>query len=255
MRVWAHLAAVVLACQLGACGSSSAPPAGGTGGPVAPLPLVQPGQLVWDGAFRVPQGNIGSSSFGYSAAGPWRYDARPRGLYMVGHDYQQQVAEISIPRLSASTSADRRTAHRRPSSRPSRTPPKAACRSSGAIRARSWAACSSTGDGSSRPATATSTRTTTRPARTSRTALLPPPTGTATGPHSSRADAQGSGFVAGWMAVVPSAWQALARGYRAHRAVLHVLSSAAPARDPTRTPSIPRRASDGAGTARDCSRS
>jgi hypothetical protein len=60
------------------------------------LLFVQPGDLVWAGAFRLPAGNFGGSSFGY---GGWAlaYNAANDSLYVVGHDFQQNVAEITIP--------------------------------------------------------------------------------------------------------------------------------------------------------------
>jgi len=66
-----------------------------TAGAQSTLPLVQPGQLVWDGAFRVPYPNTGNSTVGYSG---WAlaYTGN-NSVYMVGHDYQQSVGEFSIP--------------------------------------------------------------------------------------------------------------------------------------------------------------
>ena len=61
----------------------------------SPLPLVQPGQLIWDGAFRVPYPNAGNSTVGY-AGWALAYSGN-NSLYMVGHDYQQSVAEFSVP--------------------------------------------------------------------------------------------------------------------------------------------------------------
>lgn len=72
-----------------------------------PLPgdLVQPGDLVYLGAFRLP-GESGGSSWGYSGHGLTYYpggdpggpdDGFPGSLFGAGHDQQQYVSEISIP--------------------------------------------------------------------------------------------------------------------------------------------------------------
>ncbi len=69
------------------------------------LPLVQPGQLIWKGAFRLPYPNTGNSDIGYSG---WAiaYHAASNSLYLVGHEGKyapktdpanQAVAEFSIP--------------------------------------------------------------------------------------------------------------------------------------------------------------
>lgn len=62
----------------------------------SPLPLVQPGELLWAGAFRLPLGAFGTSRFDY---GGWAlaYHAANNSLFVVGHEYQQHVAEINIP--------------------------------------------------------------------------------------------------------------------------------------------------------------
>lgn len=59
-------------------------------------PLVQKTDLVYQGAFRVPAGVFGGSSFAYAASGLAFNPAR-NSLYITGHDWEQQVAEISIP--------------------------------------------------------------------------------------------------------------------------------------------------------------
>jgi hypothetical protein len=60
------------------------------------LPRIEPGALKWTGAFRLPAGNFGDSSFNF---GGWALAYYPPNdsLYIVGHDHQQSVAEISIP--------------------------------------------------------------------------------------------------------------------------------------------------------------
>jgi hypothetical protein len=58
--------------------------------------LVQAGDLHYEGAFRLPQGNSGGSKFdsGGTALG---YYAGHDSLFAVGHPGDQQVAEITIP--------------------------------------------------------------------------------------------------------------------------------------------------------------
>lgn len=62
-----------------------------------PSRLVQATDLVYQGAFKLPQGDIGSSSFAYGGSALAYHD---QSFFMVGHPYQQQVAEVSIPELS-----------------------------------------------------------------------------------------------------------------------------------------------------------
>jgi hypothetical protein len=59
-------------------------------------PLLNPGGLVWGGAFRLPAGPLGNSTFAY---GGWAlaYNAAADSLYVVGHEYDNSVAEIAIP--------------------------------------------------------------------------------------------------------------------------------------------------------------
>ncbi len=72
----------------------------------APTELIQPSDLQYLGAFRLPEGS-GGSNWGYSgyamtfypdgdASGP--DDGFPGSLYAVGHDHHQMVSEISIPK-------------------------------------------------------------------------------------------------------------------------------------------------------------
>jgi len=65
------------------------------------LPLVQKASLRRLGAFRVPSGTFGGSSFGYN--GPIAYNPARGSLFMVGHDWQQFVAEIAIPEVRSTT--------------------------------------------------------------------------------------------------------------------------------------------------------
>jgi len=59
-------------------------------------PLLQQGDLIYQGAFRVPQGTIGSSSLNYGGTG-LAYNPTRNSLFLVGHDWDQATAEISIP--------------------------------------------------------------------------------------------------------------------------------------------------------------
>ena len=74
--------------------------------PTPPSGLLGPGHLTYLGAFRLPQEGGGASRFGY---GGWAMTFNPEGdpdgaadgfpgsLYIVGHAYQQMVAEVTIP--------------------------------------------------------------------------------------------------------------------------------------------------------------
>lgn len=68
----------------------------------APDRLVQPGDLMYQGAFRLPQGPIGGSSFDYGGTA-LAFNAAHQSLFLVGHDWQQQVAEVSIPAIRIGT--------------------------------------------------------------------------------------------------------------------------------------------------------
>src|SRR5262249_1652303 len=63
--------------------------------------LLQSTNLVRLGAFRVPQGQIagsapGQKTFAYGGTAP-AFNAANQSLFLVGHDWDQQVAEIQIP--------------------------------------------------------------------------------------------------------------------------------------------------------------
>jgi len=64
-------------------------------------PLVQRGNVIYLGAFRVPEGNSPQTSFDYGGTA-LTYNAAHNSLYLVGHDWYQRTAEISIPQLVAS---------------------------------------------------------------------------------------------------------------------------------------------------------
>jgi hypothetical protein len=65
-------------------------------------PLLQQSDLVYQGAFRVPGGIFGGSSFEYGGTALAHNPAK-NSLFIVGHDWHQQVAEISIPTSVNST--------------------------------------------------------------------------------------------------------------------------------------------------------
>lgn len=72
---------------------------GGGGGGV----LLQSTNLEYQGAFRVPAGTFGSSSFAYGGTG-LAFNSARNSLFVVGHDWDQAVAEISIPAVVNSAS-------------------------------------------------------------------------------------------------------------------------------------------------------
>ena len=67
------------------------------------LPLFQIGNLKFAGGFKVPQETLGESEASY-AEGPITLGANGTSMYMVGHAYQQAIAEISIPEIVNTTS-------------------------------------------------------------------------------------------------------------------------------------------------------
>ncbi len=100
---------VIAAMLVSACG-------GGTGGasdtalvtPAVPAaspgavpsaPFVQKSNLVYVGAFRVPQGSSDQTTFNYGGTA-LAYNPANNSLFMTGHDQQQLTAEIRIPALA-----------------------------------------------------------------------------------------------------------------------------------------------------------
>lgn len=61
-------------------------------------PLIQPTNLVYQGAFRLPTGTFGGSSFSYGGTA-LAYNSARDSLFMIGHDWQQMAAEVSIPAI------------------------------------------------------------------------------------------------------------------------------------------------------------
>ena len=70
----------------------------------AALPLIGQETLRYAGAFRLPGGTFGTSTFSYGGMA-MAYNPARKSLFMVGHDQHQQVAEISIPALVKGTTA------------------------------------------------------------------------------------------------------------------------------------------------------
>ncbi|MEZ4223358.1 MAG: hypothetical protein R3B13_20600 [Polyangiaceae bacterium] len=88
----------------GGGGSAGTSGSGGAGGSVSPdkLPLIDITDLQYEGALRLPASDFGISSLNYSQ-GPIAYDAKRKSIYIVGHDYQQAIAEFAVPALTNST--------------------------------------------------------------------------------------------------------------------------------------------------------
>jgi len=60
--------------------------------------LLSLSNLVYQGAFRLPSGQFGGSSFAYGGTG-LAFNASNSSLFIVGHDWDQMVAEIRIPQI------------------------------------------------------------------------------------------------------------------------------------------------------------
>lgn len=60
--------------------------------------LVSAGDLGYLGAFNVPHGDVGNSTFEYGGTAIAHNPAN-NSLFMVGHDWDQNIAELSIPEL------------------------------------------------------------------------------------------------------------------------------------------------------------
>jgi len=69
-------------------------------------PLVQSKNLVYEGAFRVPSTIVNDTSFAYGGTAIG-FNAAHQSLFIVGHDWQQQIAEITIPEIRSATSLSR----------------------------------------------------------------------------------------------------------------------------------------------------
>jgi len=78
-------------------GQATTSPAGGR--------RVQPADLLYQGAFRLPLPDWGTATFAYGGTALAFHPAR-HSLFIVGHDWHQQVAEISIPALRQASSVN-----------------------------------------------------------------------------------------------------------------------------------------------------
>ena len=56
-------------------------------------------QLQYIGAFRVPRGQIGDSSFSYGGTA-YAFNPENNSLFIVGHAHQQAIAEVAVQRRS-----------------------------------------------------------------------------------------------------------------------------------------------------------
>src|SRR5829696_4313265 len=70
--------------------------------------LVHAGDLGYLGAFNVPEGEIGESSFQYGGTA-LAFNPTNDSLFMVGHDYDQSIAEILIPDLQTGSMGELQT--------------------------------------------------------------------------------------------------------------------------------------------------
>ena len=68
----------------------------GRSNPAPSLPLVSSKDLVYEGAFRLPQSSSSQTSFEYGGTA-LAFNPRRQSLFVVGHDWYQRVAEVSIP--------------------------------------------------------------------------------------------------------------------------------------------------------------
>ena len=68
-------------------------------------PLLLKADLIYEGAFRVPQGSSETESFSWGGTA-LSYNPINDSLYLVGHDWEQESAEISIPQLLTGSDAE-----------------------------------------------------------------------------------------------------------------------------------------------------
>jgi hypothetical protein len=66
-------------------------------------PLLQPSDLVYLGAFRLPPGSTDQTSFSYGGMA-LAYNPAQNSLFLVGHDWYQRTAEVTIPTIVNSSS-------------------------------------------------------------------------------------------------------------------------------------------------------
>lgn len=70
---------------------------------IANLPFFDINQLEYEGAFRLPAATFGVSSLNYSE-GPIEYNPDNHSIFIVGHDWEQAIAEFTVPDLVNSAS-------------------------------------------------------------------------------------------------------------------------------------------------------
>jgi hypothetical protein len=65
-------------------------------------PLVYARNLTYEGAFRLPDEEVNGTSFAYGGAAV-AFNPANHSLFIVGHEWQQKVAEIAIPEIRSTT--------------------------------------------------------------------------------------------------------------------------------------------------------
>ena len=95
MRLRAAVAAVLVAL---AAASSSAGDAPGAASRALSMALLEPASLDYLGAFRLPGPLSDTKTFAYGGTA-LAYDPTRHGLFVVGHDWYQLTAEVTIPPL------------------------------------------------------------------------------------------------------------------------------------------------------------
>lgn len=92
----------VLSAPAPAGTSAQAIQAGSLLGALSSAPLVQSGNLIYQGAFRVPSGTIGNDRSTFAFGGTaLAFHPKNNSLFIIGHDWYQETAEISIPEVRA----------------------------------------------------------------------------------------------------------------------------------------------------------
>src|SRR5262249_38270077 len=71
--------------------------------PPGPLPLLHQANLQYLGAFRLPAGTVGASTFDYGGTAI-AFKAANNSLFIVGHPYDQAIAEVAIPQNPVNSS-------------------------------------------------------------------------------------------------------------------------------------------------------
>lgn len=89
-----------VATELNGTSTSSPQVAVGVTNPQS-LRLIQKADLVYHGAFKVPLGAFGSTTFAWGGTAA-AFSPERNSIFMVGHDHEQKVAEISIPEIRTS---------------------------------------------------------------------------------------------------------------------------------------------------------